>query len=57
MIAYFYTPFRIQWVGLVVAGLYGVIYVLMLRRMDRLADLHAASQNARHMSRVGMDQT
>ena len=40
VVAYFFTPFEIQWVGLIVAGLYAVIYVLILQRMDRLSGLH-----------------
>lgn len=42
VVAYFFTPFEIQWVGLVVAGLYAVIYVLILQRMAALSDLTVA---------------
>ncbi|CAM3312576.1 BCCT family transporter [Paracoccus nototheniae] len=34
--AYVFTPFQIQWVGLIVAGLYGVIYVMLAGRIARL---------------------
>lgn len=37
--AYFFTPFEIQWVGLVVAGIYAVIYVLLARRLAKLSAL------------------
>ncbi|MFV0299351.1 MAG: BCCT family transporter [Paracoccus sp. (in: a-proteobacteria)] len=47
VIAYFYTPFQIQWVGLVVAALYGVIYVLLLQRRDRLSGLKADPDEVR----------
>ncbi|MBU3031676.1 BCCT family transporter [Paracoccus marinaquae] len=42
VVAYFFTPFEIQWVGLVVAGLYAVIYVLILQRMGALSNLAPA---------------
>ncbi|MBM3604103.1 MAG: BCCT family transporter [Alphaproteobacteria bacterium] len=42
VVAYMFTPFKIQWVGLVVAGLYGVIYVLLAWRIGRLAGLGKA---------------
>ena len=40
--AYFFTPFEIQWVGLVVVGIYGAAYVLIMRRMRLLAGLGSA---------------
>ena len=40
--AYFFTPFEIQWVGMVVAGLYGLIYVLLLRRLGVLSAVGTA---------------
>ncbi|MCB1445568.1 MAG: BCCT family transporter [Rhizobiaceae bacterium] len=36
--AYFFTPFRIEWVGLVVLGLYAVVYVTIARRSARVGD-------------------
>lgn len=42
--ASFYTPFEIQWVGLVVTGLYAVVYTVMLLRLGKLA---SALQDAR----------
>lgn len=32
--AYFYTPFQIQWVGLVVIGLYAAVYWMMFTRLS-----------------------
>lgn len=29
--AYQFTPFRIEWVGVIVIGIYAAIYVLILR--------------------------
>ena len=43
--AYVFTPFEIQWVGLIVASLYGAIYVMMARhiaRLDGIGDAKAA---------------
>jgi glycine betaine transporter len=40
--AYFFTPFEIQWVGLVVVGIYGATYFLIMRRMRLLAGLGSA---------------
>lgn len=37
--AYFFTPFQIQWVGLVVVGVYAAVYTLILRRVARLGAL------------------
>ena len=37
--AYVFTPFEIQWVGLIVAALYGVIYVLLTRHMGKLGGI------------------
>ncbi|MDP5306148.1 BCCT family transporter [Paracoccus spongiarum] len=39
--AYFFTPFEIQWVGLVVAGLYAIIYAMILRRLGLLSGIAA----------------
>lgn len=33
---YFFTPFEIQWVGLVVVGLYLLVYSMLFIRRDRL---------------------
>ncbi|RNF35591.1 choline transporter [Paracoccus methylarcula] len=41
VIAYFFTPFEIQWVGLIVAGLYAAIYVLIIQRMGALSRIGA----------------
>ncbi|QYK41649.1 MAG: BCCT family transporter [Paracoccaceae bacterium] len=40
--AYFYTPFEIQWVGLVVVGVYAATYALILHRVARLRDVASA---------------
>ncbi|MBU2956541.1 BCCT family transporter [Paracoccus sp. 1_MG-2023] len=40
--AYMFTPFEIHWVGLIVAGLYGVIYLLLIARMGRLKGMGKA---------------
>lgn len=37
--AYFSTPFKIQWVGLIVAGLYAVIYALLVMQIGKLSKL------------------
>ncbi|WP_042249717.1 choline transporter [Paracoccus sp. PAMC 22219] len=37
--AYVFTPFEIQWVGLIVAGLYGAIYVLLARHIGKLGGI------------------
>ncbi|QBX34020.1 BCCT family transporter [Paracoccus liaowanqingii] len=39
--AYVFTPFQIQWVGLIVAGLYGLVYLLLARRLARLDGIGA----------------
>ena len=36
VIAYVYTPFQIQWVGLVVVGIYAATYVLMAQRVRQI---------------------
>jgi choline-glycine betaine transporter len=33
VLAYFFTPFRIEWVGLVVIGIYIFVYTVVFRRM------------------------
>ncbi len=38
VIAYVYTPFQIQWVGLVVVGIYAAAYLLMAQRMGQMAN-------------------
>jgi glycine betaine transporter len=43
VVAYFFTPFEIQWVGLVVVGIYGTTYVVIMRRMRRLDGLVATA--------------
>ncbi|MCC5965148.1 MAG: BCCT family transporter [Natronohydrobacter sp.] len=37
--AYFFTPFEIQWVGLVVVAIYAAAYALIVMRRQRLAGL------------------
>lgn len=37
--AYFFTPFKIQWVGLVVVGLYAAVYATIFTRVRELAGL------------------
>ncbi|WP_022706867.1 choline transporter [Paracoccus zeaxanthinifaciens] len=39
--AYMFTPFEIHWVGLTVAGLYGVIYVMLIMKRGKLKGLPA----------------
>ncbi len=36
VIAYFFTPFEIQWVGLVVVGIYAAVYALLVTRLQQL---------------------
>lgn len=36
--AYFFTPFRIEWVGLVVLGLYAVVYAAIVTKGARVAE-------------------
>lgn len=36
VIAYFFTPFEIQWVGLVVVGIYVAVYALLVTRLQQL---------------------
>jgi hypothetical protein len=37
VLLYQLTPLKIEWVGLLVIGLYGVIYVLLYRRRSELS--------------------
>ena len=37
VLAFQFTPFKIEWVGLVVIGLYAAVYALVFLRRDRLA--------------------
>lgn len=46
--AYFFTPFKIQWVGLVVCGIYAVAYVVMIMRMNALSGLKDAQVKGDH---------
>jgi hypothetical protein len=39
--AYFYTPFQIQWVGLVVVAIYAATYALIAVRLPALRELAA----------------
>lgn len=41
--AYFFTPFEIQWVGLVVVGVYAAVYALIAARIARLRGLAQAN--------------
>lgn len=43
--AYFFTPFRIEWVGLVVIGIYAVVYARMLMRRAHIGEALAAARN------------
>ena len=36
VLLYQFTPLKIEWVGLVVIGLYGAIYLLLFRRRNQL---------------------
>ena len=38
VIAYVFTPFQIQWVGLVVVGIYAAAYLLMAQRMGQMGN-------------------
>jgi hypothetical protein len=38
VLLYQLTPLKIEWVGLLVIGLYGVIYVLLYRRGNELSE-------------------
>jgi glycine betaine transporter len=39
ILLYRFTPFEIEWVGLVVIGLYGCIYFLLFRRREKLSSV------------------
>jgi hypothetical protein len=39
VLAFQFTPFKIEWVGLTVVGVYAVIYLLVFMRRDRLRSL------------------
>ncbi|MDB4476246.1 BCCT family transporter [bacterium] len=42
ILLYRFTPFEIEWVGLVVIGLYGCIYFLLFRRREKLSSVMVA---------------
>ena len=42
VLAYQFTPFKIEWVGLVVIGLYVVVYLTILRRVSHVGEAVAA---------------
>jgi glycine betaine transporter len=44
VVAYFFTPFEIQWVGLVVVGIYAATYGVIVRRLRLLDGLVATRQ-------------
>jgi hypothetical protein len=37
--AYFYTPFKIEWVGLVVVALYAAVYAVTFTRLREIERL------------------
>ena len=37
VLSFQFTPFKIEWVGLVVIGIYAAVYALVFLRRDRLA--------------------
>ena len=49
VLLYQYTPFKIEWVGLVVIGLYGVIYTLLFKHRKKLRDSFALIDNSYHV--------
>ena len=46
VLLYQYTPFKIEWVGLVVIGLYVVIYTLLFKHRNKLRDSFALADNS-----------
>lgn len=46
VMAYQFTPFRIEWVGLVVIGIYAATYLLMLQRRAHVGAAVAEARNA-----------
>ena len=46
VLLYQYTPFKIEWVGLVVIGLYVVIYALLFKHRKKLRDSFALADNS-----------
>jgi glycine betaine transporter len=44
VLAYQFTPFRIEWVGLVVIGIYALIYVTMIMRSHHVRDAIGSSR-------------
>ena len=41
VLAFQFTPFKIEWVGLTVVGIYATIYALLFRRRQALQSLSA----------------
>ena len=39
ILLYQFTPFKIEWVGLIVIALYGAVYVLLFARRNTLLNL------------------
>jgi hypothetical protein len=39
--AYFFTPFRIEWVGLIVVALYAAVYAMAFTRLREIGSLEA----------------
>ena len=44
VLAYQFTPFRIEWVGLVVIGIYALIYLTMIMRSHHVRDAIGSSR-------------
>lgn len=46
VLAYFFTPFKIEWVGLIVIGIYVVVYVSVIRKHSIVREAIAAAKHA-----------
>jgi hypothetical protein len=46
VLLYQFTPFEIEWVGLIVIGLYLVIYILLFKGRRELAERFSIEQKA-----------
>ena len=46
VLLYQFTPFEIEWVGLIVIGLYLVIYILLFKGRRIVAERFTVEQNA-----------
>ena len=46
VLLYQFTPFEIEWVGLIVIGLYLAIYILLFKRRRELSERFSSVNNA-----------